>query len=135
MRVIAYGDIMDRGQSAFTSVAKVDGTRLLVSFEGVIRVDNPYNHLRPYLDELGDLLDGLSIGETVIDFTQLRFCNSNGFYVIMDITEIIYEHTSGPVQVLRLQRDDWQQETLPILIDVEDPAISGRTNFEDRAEL
>jgi hypothetical protein len=135
MKVIAYGDIMDGGSSVFTSAAKVDGPKLLVSFDGVIRIDNPYNHLRPYLDELNSILSAYAVEETLLDFTKLRFCNSNGFYIIMDITEVIYEHTSGPVLVLRLQEDDWQQETLPILIDIDDPAILGRTAFEDRTEF
>lgn len=132
MKVIAYGDIMDKGTSVFTSVAKIDGDELLVNFEGTIRIDNPSNHLRPYLDKLNDTLGGFGIRKTQLDFTKLRFCNSNGFYVIMDLTEVIYEHTEGEILVIRLREDDWQQETLPILIDIDDPAIAARTAFEDR---
>lgn len=135
MRIVAYGDIMELGTSAFTTVAKVDGTKLAVSFQGEIRVDNPYNHLRPFLDTLQRKLKDEHAKETELDFTELRFCNSNGFYVIMDIAEVIYRHTEGPVQVLRLGSDDWQQETLPILIDIDDPDIAQRTTFEERVEL
>ena len=135
MKVIAYGDIMDGGTSVFTSVAKIDGDELLVNFEGAIRIDNPYNHLRPYLDQLNDTLGSFGVRKTKLDFTKLGFCNSNGFYVIMDLTEVIYEHTDGDILVIRLREDDWQQETLPILIDIDDPAIAARTSFEDRQIL
>ena len=135
MKVIAYGDIMDGGTSVFTSVAKIDGDELLVHFEGAIRIDNPYNHLRPYLDQLNDTLGTYGVRKTQLDFTKLGFCNSNGFSVIMDLTEVIYEHTDGDILIVRLREDDWQQETLPILIDIDDPAIAARTSFEDRQIL
>jgi len=133
VKVISYGDIMDGGRSVFTSVAKVDGPTLKVSFEGEIRIDNPYKYLEQHLDELNNLLPELEVRETLLDFTGLRFCNSNGFYVIMDITETIYTHTVGHVSVRRLADDDWQQETLPILIDIDEPPIQERTTFEDAA--
>lgn len=133
MKVISYGDIMDGGRSVFTSVAKVDGSTLKVSFEGEIRIDNPYKYLEGHLDELNDALAELGVEQTLLDFTGLRFCNSNGFYVIMDITETIYTHTDGPVRVRRLAEDDWQQETLPILIDIDEEPIQARTTFEDVA--
>jgi len=132
MKVIAYGDIMDGGSSVFTSVAKIDGDELLVNFEGAIRIDNPSNQLRPYLDKLNDTLGSYGVRKTQLDFTKLRFCNSNGLFVIMDLTEMIYEHTQGDILVIRLKEDDWQQETLPILIDIDDPAVAARTAFEDR---
>ncbi|MBI4953910.1 MAG: hypothetical protein HY908_17935 [Myxococcales bacterium] len=135
MKVIAFGDVMDGGTSVFTSVAKIDGHKLLLTFSGIIRIDNPYTHLQPYVDELNTLLPGLGVGETNIDFTKLKFCNSNGFYVIMDITEAVYRHTLGEVVVHRLAEDDWQQETLPILIDVDDAGVAERTRFVDCAEL
>ena len=52
MRVLTYGDIMDGGQSVFTSVARLDGDHLEVAFNGVIRVENPHKELKNYLDEL-----------------------------------------------------------------------------------
>ncbi|MCB9761464.1 MAG: hypothetical protein H6739_16595 [Alphaproteobacteria bacterium] len=135
MKVLTYGDIMDGGRSVFTSVAKLDGNRLLVSFMGVIRVDNPHKELKRYLDDLGRMLPDLDVEETEFDFTELLFCNSNGFYVIMDITELIYQSVDGPVTVRRLKVDDWQQETLPILLDVDEEEIGARTTFQDVAEI
>ncbi len=135
MKVLAYGDIMDAGRSVFTSSTKVDAGSLLVAFEGMIRVDNPLKQLQAYIDELEATLDALDVKETCLDFTDLRFCNSNGFYVIMDITEIIYRAVGGPVKVRRLLDDDWQQETLPILLDFDEDEVRERTRFEDVAEL
>ncbi|MCB9796760.1 MAG: hypothetical protein H6741_29015 [Alphaproteobacteria bacterium] len=135
MKVLTYGDIMDGGRSVFTSVAKLDGDSLLVSFMGVIRVDNPHKELRRYIDDLARILPELEVSQTVFDFTELLFCNSNGFYVIMDITELIYQSVGGPVKVRRLKVDDWQQETLPILLDVDEDEIGQRTTFEDIAEI
>ena len=68
-------------------------------------------------------------------FRELNFCNSNGFYVIMDIIEIIYDAFSAPVLVKRLKDDDWQQETLPILLNIDEPEIDERTNFEEFSEF
>ncbi len=135
MKVLTYGDIMHRGQSVFTSTARLDGERLLVAFTGTIRVDNPLKQLQSYIDELGEMLPDLAIERAVLDFTELTFCNSNGFYVIMDIIEAVYMNFEGPVRVRRLEGDDWQQETLPILLDLDEDAIRERTTFEDVAEI
>lgn len=135
MKVLTYGDIMHRGQSVFTSTARLDGERLLVAFTGTIRVDNPLKQLQSYIDELSELLPDLAIERAVLDFTELTFCNSNGFYVIMDIIEAVYMNFDGPVRVRRLDGDDWQQETLPILLDLDEDAIRERTTFEDVAEI
>ncbi len=135
MRVITYGDIMDGGVSVFTSVAKVDENKLIVSFSGVIRIDNPYKHLENYLSELEQLLPKESIETIELDFQELSFCNSNGFYVIMDITELILDTIDGPVVVKRIKDDDWQQETLPILLNIDEPEIEERTTFEEYSEL
>lgn len=135
MKVLTYGDIMHRGQSVFTSTARLDGERLLVAFTGTIRVDNPLKQLQSYIDELGEMLPDLDIERAVLDFTELTFCNSNGFYVIMDIIEAVYMNFEGPVRVRRLEGDDWQQETLPILLDLDEDAIRERTTFEDVAEI
>jgi hypothetical protein len=135
MNVLTYGEIMDGGSSVFHCVAKVDDSRLLLSFEGVIRIDNPYRYLSGFLQELKDVLPKQRLARTLIDFADLRFCNSNGFYIIMDIVEIVYALVPGPVQVRRLKDDDWQQETLPILLNIDEDAIASRTTFEDVREL
>ena len=135
MKVLAYGDITENGVSAFTSVTKIDGSKLVVSFSGSIRTDNPYKHLSFYLKDLNELLPKEDIQVTVIDFSELKFCNSNGFYIIMDIAEFIYSVGKGPVKVIRLKDDDWHQETLPILIDIDEETISSRTSFEDVMEI
>ena len=135
MKVLTYGDIMDGGKSVFTSVAKLDGAKLILSFSGVIRVDNPYRHLENFINELDEKLTKTPIFEIEIDFRELNFCNSNGFYVIMDITEIIYNKVPASVLVKRLKNDDWQQETLPILLNTDEPDISDRTTFEEFADL
>ncbi|MBA7613830.1 hypothetical protein ES703_21087 [subsurface metagenome] len=135
MRIIAYGDIMDGGVSVFTSVAKIDAAKLIVSFGGVIRIDNPYKQLANYLSELEELLSEEKTNAVELDFQDLSFCNSNGFYIIMDIVELIYNDVKGPVVVKRLKGDDWQQETLPILLNTDEPEISERTTFEEFSEL
>ena len=126
---------MDVGTSVFTAVAKLDGAKLILSFSGVIRVDNPYKHLENYINDLEDELKESVINEIDFDFRELNFCNSNGFYVIMDITEIIYNRLSAPVLVKRLKDDDWQQETLPILLNIDEPEINNRTTFKEFSEL
>jgi hypothetical protein len=135
MKVLAYGEIMEGGASVFHSIARVDGPQLFLTFEGVIRTDNPYRHLSGYLADLANLLPKLRIERTTIDFVNLKFCNSNGFYVIMDIVDTVYNLVPGPITVRRIRDDDWQQETLPILLNSdEEPALS-RTSFEDVREL
>lgn len=135
MRVLTYGDIMDGGTSVFTTVAKLDAPKLIVSFSGAIRVDNPYRFLSAYVSELEERLPSAQVNAIELDFTELDFCNSNGFYVIMDIVEIIYNMFSAHVTVKRLREDDWQQETLPILLNVDEPDILTRTTFEDFSEI
>jgi hypothetical protein len=135
MKVLAYGEIMDGGASVFHSVARVDGPHLFLTFEGVIRIDNPYRYLSGYLSELASLLPPLPIERTTIDFVGLKFCNSNGFYVIMDIVETVYASVSGRVTVRRIRDDDWQQETLPILLNSDEDPVRSRTSFEDVREL
>jgi hypothetical protein len=131
MKVLTYGEIMDAGASVFHSVVRLDGARLFVTFEGVIRTDNPYRHLSGYLAELASVLPRLAIESTTIDFVGLKFCNSNGFYVIMDIVETIYRLVQGRIVVRRIQDDDWQQETLPILLNADEEPVLSRTSFED----
>ena len=135
MKVLAFGEIMDGGASVFSSVAKVDADLLIVSFGGSIRIDNPYRYLEQYLSELEQLLPMEKIGRIEFDFKELDFCNSNGFYIIMDISEMIIGAIKGPVTVKRLQADDWQQETLPILLNVDEPEIESRITFQEFADI
>ena len=135
MRILTYGDIMDGGASVFTSVAKLDVPKLIISFSGAIRVDNPYRYLATYVSELEERLPPAKVESIELDFTELNFCNSNGFYVIMDIVEILYSIFPVHVTVKRLKEDDWQQETLPILLNVDEPEIGRRTSFEDFSEI
>jgi hypothetical protein len=135
VRILTYGDIMDGGASVFTSVAKLDVPKLIISFSGAIRVDNPYRYLATYVSELEERLPPAKVESIELDFTELNFCNSNGFYVIMDIVEILYSIFPVHVTVKRLKEDDWQQETLPILLNVDEPEIGRRTSFEDFSEI
>lgn len=135
MNVLTYGEIMDGGASVFHCVVREDAGSLFVTFSGVVRVDNPYRHLSVLLRDLHDLLPQKSIDRSVIDFSELEFCNSNGFYVIMDIIETVYGSVPGPVLVRRLEEDDWQQETLPILLNLDEATIAARTTFEDVREI
>ena len=135
MKVLAYGEIMDGGISVFSSVAKVDADNLIITFGGSIRIDNPYRYLEQYLRELEQLLPKEKIDQIEFDFKELDFCNSNGFYIIMDITEMVINRTSGPIKVKRSKGDDWQQETLPILLNVDEPGIEARIAFEEYADI
>ena len=126
---------MDGGTSVFTSVTKIDGDKIILSFSGVIRVDNPYKHLEGYIDELDEELKKNEFENIELDFRELNFCNSNGFYVIMDLIEIVYDSKDVPITVNRLRDDDWQQETLPILLNVDEPEINDRTSFNEFTEL
>jgi hypothetical protein len=135
MNVLTYGEIMEGGASVFHCVVREDDGSLFVIFSGVVRVDNPARHLAELLGELRLMLPGRTIDRTVIDFTELEFCNSNGFYIIMDIIELVYAAGTGPVLVRRLEEDDWQQETLPILLNLDEAAVAARTSFEDVGEI
>jgi hypothetical protein len=135
LKVLTYGDIMDGGTSVFTSVVKIDAKKMILSFSGVIRVDNPYKHLESYINDLDEELRRTDVENIELDFRELNFCNSNGFYVIMDLIEIIYDNKDVPVIVNRLKEDDWQQETLPILLNIDEPEINDRTSFNEFSEL
>ena len=126
---------MDGGISVFSSVSELDQSKLIVAFGGAIRIDNPYKHLEGYLGDLETMLPDHKINLVEFDFKDLNFCNSNGFYIIMDIAEIIINNSSGPITVKRLKDDDWQQETLPILLNLDEPEINDRTTFEEHSSL
>jgi hypothetical protein len=133
VKVLAHGEIMDGGSSVFEMAAKLDRDTLRLDFMGEIRADNPFQELEPHLRELNRALAEHrgSIERAVIDFVGLEFCNSSGFYVIMDLVECVYQNTNGTVLVRRVKDDDWHQETLPILLNIDDEAISSRTRLED----
>lgn len=135
MNILTYGEIMDGGASVFHCVVREDATALLVTFSGVVRVDNPARHLAAFMADLRQTLAGRAVDQTTIDFTELEFCNSNGFYIIMDIIELVYAAGTGPVLVRRLEEDDWQQETLPILLNLDEPSVAARTELEDVQEI
>lgn len=131
MNVLTYGEIMDGGSSVFHSVAKLDQQHLIVTLQGVVRVDNPYRYLHTYIEQLAKLLPCQPISRVTFDFTKMRFCNDNGFYVIMDIIDGVYNLTSCPVVVRRIADDDWQVEALPILLNLAEEHVAIRTTFED----
>jgi hypothetical protein len=131
MLILTYGEIIESGTSVFTSVAYFDNGKLVLSLKGVIRVDNPGKQLLPFIIELGQKLNNTIISSCELDFSELTYCNSNGFYSLMDIVEIIYRSTLCPVTVKRLKKDDWQQQILPILLNLDDISIAGRTTVTD----
>jgi hypothetical protein len=131
MLILTYGEIIESGTSVFTSVAYFDQGKLILSFKGVIRVDNPGKQLLPFIIELGQKLRNTIITSCELDFSELTYCNSNGFYSLMDIVEIIYRSTNSPVIIKRLKKDDWQQQILPILLDLDDIDIACRTEVMD----
>ncbi len=133
MKILAHGEIMDGGATVFQSVATLDAGTLRLVFEGAIRADNPFQELEPHLHALARVLEAqrAEVLRAVLDFVSLEFCNSSGFYVIMELVECVYRHVEGPVLVRRIVDDDWHQYTLPILLDIDDEKIGGRTRFED----
>jgi hypothetical protein len=131
MKILCYSEITDGGQTDFRSVAKLEDDHLIVTFEGDIRVENPYRYLSSYLDELAKVVPQQQISSTTLDFVKLNYCNSQGFYVLMDITDVVYKMVPGKVTVLRVTDDDWQHETLPILLNVREAEIAERTSFQD----
>ena len=135
MRLITYGEIMDKGRTAFTAAAHAIDSRLTLKLTGSVRVENPYSHLTPFLDELKEKLGDEELEEGVIDFSELNYCNSVGFYVLMDIIEEVYRHVTGMIAVRRLEDDDWQQESLPVLLNLDEDSVKSRTIIEDVKEI
>ncbi|TKC97878.1 hypothetical protein [Polyangium fumosum] len=135
MKILARGAVMADELSVFEVVAaRDDEDRLVLTFEGVLRVDNPYRHLWSFLEELGRILPERVFASIRMDFTRMRFANDNCFYVIMDIVDAVYLGVPGaPVTVRRGANEDWQQETLPVLLNLSEEANAARTTFEDIA--
>jgi len=130
MTVLAQGEINEGTRSVFITDASILEGVLTVRFEGSIRADNPSRHLETFLGTLSEALKSQTLSGVILDFVALKFCNSNGFYAIMDIVETIYTNTSSVIVVRRIN-DDWQQETLPILLNLDEQAISNRTQIEE----
>lgn len=133
MKIVTYGEIMDQGSSAFIVFVQLEKKHLVAHFKGVIRVDDPYKFLGDFIQELEEKLKKQAIERVTFDFTALEYCNSNGFYSVMDIIEIIYKFSHGSVYVKRLEGDDWQQQTLPVLLNLRNADISKRTLLENIA--
>lgn len=129
MNILTYGDIIDGGNSVFNVVCQKKMNELYLDFRGVITISNPYKHLQPFLDELDEKLSTQPFKHSHLDFTGLEFCNSNGFYILMDIIEKIYGTVTDKVTVKRVMGDDWHQNTLPVLLNIDEN--KNRTIFED----
>ena len=131
MRLLTYGEIIERGTSRFTVAAQIGGEEVQLKMSGAVRVDNPYKYLSDFVAELKVRLREERAGSAVLDFTDLTYCNSVGFYVLMDIIEAVYESVPGTVTIKRLKDDDWQQESLPILLDLDNEAVGRRTIVQE----
>ena len=131
MKFLATSEILADGKTVFTASSFIRGEVLLVSFHGELRVEHPYKYMQPFIDELAQKLPGEKVKTAQVDFSRLDFCNSNGFYAIMDAIELIYRLPGIPVEVKRNRNDDWQQETLPILLNIENKDIASRTEIID----
>lgn len=128
------GEVTEAGAVAFRVVATREEQGVRVRFEGSLRVDHPYQFLSVFIEALREAKGTApEAARFDLDFARLRFCNSNGFYAIMDIVEAVYALGSAPVTVHCVAGDDWHRETLPILLDLDDPAISARTSVENVA--
>lgn len=129
-----YEDIMtNKLLRVFHSDAKLDEDKnlLIITFTGAIRVDNPYRYLSSYIDELARILPQQTIQSTLLDFVKMRFCNDNGFYVLMDICDVVSNLVPGRIMVRRLADDDWQQSEIPVLLHLTDESMAERVIFED----
>jgi hypothetical protein len=109
----------------------MDDGSLVVTFEGEIYVNNPKRYLTGYLDELARLLPGQPIASMTLDFVKVRRCNDVGFYAIKDIVDAVQNLVFGPIMVRRLAGDEWQQEALPILLNLAEESNAERTTFEN----
>jgi hypothetical protein len=49
----------------------------------------------------------------------------------MDIVDTVYNLVPGHVTVRRVADDDWQHETLPILLNLSEECVAERTSFEN----
>lgn len=104
---------------------------LVVNFEGMIRVDDSGKILSGYIKELDRFLSEHVAAKAMLDFTKLQFCNSTGFYTVMDILEVVYRKVPGRVLIRRLTDDDWHTETLPLLLVALGPDVAVRTDYQD----
>jgi hypothetical protein len=135
MKLLSYADIMESGASVFTCSAQTLKEKLVLNFKGEIRIEHPYKYLADFLEDLAVKIKEETINETEINFIEFKYCNSNGFYILMDIIEIVYQNVTGKIIVRRIKGDDWQNETLPILLDLENTEIAERTLFLDEEKI
>jgi anti-anti-sigma regulatory factor len=133
MNILTYGEIIENGKSIFSVIAKMDDDKLIVKFEGELRSEHPLKDLEYFMESLEPKAKENEISKTEIDFTELKFCSSNGFYVVMDILEAIFNNSTGDIYVKRLSEDDWHQETLPVLLNIDDKGIAARVTVENCA--
>lgn len=135
MTDLCSGQISEGTKRVFTSAATLDDdNRLVVTLEGIIRVDDSSQLLSGYVKELDRMLSSLQVSMAFIDCTRLRFCNSTGFYAVMDILETIFAHVPGQVTIRRLSDDEWQTETLPLLLIAIGDSVVARTGYEEVTE-
>lgn len=134
MKDLCSGQISEGSKREFISSASLDDHgQLVVTLEGIIRVDDSTQLLSGYIRELARSLASLQVPAALVDFTRLRFCNSTGFYAVMDILDAVYKQVSGPVTLRRLAEDEWHTETLPLLLIALGDGTGARTSFEDVA--
>lgn len=114
--------------------ANSEADTLLVSFEGIIRADDSGKILSGYIKELDRFLSEHAAVNAVLDFTKLQFCNSTGFYTVMDILDVVYRRVPGRVLIRRLADDDWHTETLPLLLVTLGADVAVRTIYQDVSE-
>lgn len=54
-----------------------------------------------------------------------------GLDAVMELVEQLYEKLPGKVSIRRVADDDWHQETLPILLNLDEPGVAERTILEN----
>jgi hypothetical protein len=131
MKFLATAEIITEGKTVFTASSFLRGSTVLLNFHGELRVEHPYKHMQNFIDDLAAKLPKETIEKALLDFSRLDFCNSNGFYTIMDAIELVYRIPEIPIEVKRNPEDDWQKETLPILLNIEQAEVGKRTSFTD----
>jgi hypothetical protein len=131
MQILLFDEIIENGNSIFSIITELENQTLIVNFKGELRTEHPYKELEYFIENFGPTISELSLQDAHIDFTDLRYCNSNGFYIIVDIMDLIYSNCQGKITVRRLFDDDWHQETLPVLLNVHEEQNRERIIIED----
>lgn len=132
METLCRGEIIESNRVVFVSETAIDDkNQLLVTLAGIIRVSDPQQFFSEYTKNISIKLPSLPTKSVIIDFSKFVFCNSTGFYLVLDIVESIYCHFPGTIIIRRLLDSEWQIETLPILLRAIGEQIIPRTIFED----